>query len=86
LRGGVGLRRALHQPRERAEDAGHAVDAAALEVERGRGHVPAAVLLADHVLHGDAHVLEEGLVEAAASCIWTIGRTEMPGVSMGNMK
>ena len=43
-----------------------AVDAGALEVERGGGDVPAAVQLADEVVAGDADVLEEDLVERVA--------------------
>ena len=39
-------------------------DVGALEVERGRAHVPAAILVANAVGGGHAHVLEEDLVEA----------------------
>src|SRR3712207_8388890 len=41
-------------------------DVGALEGERCLGEVPAAVLLADHVLAGHAHVVEEDLVELVA--------------------
>ncbi len=42
-------------------------DVGALDVEGGDGHVPAAVLLAQPVLDGDAHVLKEDLVELVAA-------------------
>src|SRR5215211_637364 len=54
----------VHDLLERAPAAGVGLDAAALEVQRHRDLVPAAVLLADEVLLGDAHVVEEDLVEA----------------------
>ena len=42
---------------------GDVADSRALVLKRGHGHVPAHVLLADHVDGGDADVVEEDLVE-----------------------
>ena len=59
----------------------------ALVRERRLRHAPAEVLLADEVLGGHAHVGEEHLVEAGASPVMLrIGRTSMPGRSIGMMK
>ena len=42
-------------------------DGRALVVERGRAHVPAAVLLAEEVFAGDADVVEEDFVEGGSA-------------------
>ena len=53
----------LHQLLERSPVLGGRRDIRALEVEGGHADVPASVLFADEIFHGDADVVEDNLVE-----------------------